>query len=254
VNLLISNDDGVNAAGIIALAECLELTGKVTVVAPDRNRSGSSAALTLDRPLYCHQLANGHYKVTGTPCDCIHLGSHRLMDELPDIVISGINRGANLGDDVIYSGTVAAAMEGRSLGFPAIAVSLVGRDCENYETAAKVVRGIIEQLKVNSLSPKIMLNINVPDIPYESIKGIKLTRLGSRHRADTIVEASDPKGEKVYWIGPPSKPQDIGEGTDFWAVENDLVSITPLVIDLTAHASNDVIEPWLRNFEKTFRE
>ena len=254
LNFLISNDDGVTAPGITALAEFLKSIGEVTVVAPDRNRSGTSAALTLDRPLYCSQLENGYYRVSGTPCDCIHLGSHRLMKNLPDMVVAGINKGANLGDDVIYSGTVAAAMEGRSLGFPAIAVSLVGKQVKNYQTAAMVTAKVIQYLRIKPISADILLNINVPDISFDALKGIQLTRLGSRHRADTIVESKDPRGTSVYWIGPPNEPQDTGEGTDFWAVKHDFVSVTPLVVDLTAKAANNSLESWLMEFSETFRE
>jgi len=245
INILISNDDGVDAPGIKILAAQINQDHQVTVVAPDKNRSGSSSALTLDRPLYCEQLDSGFYSVTGTPCDCVHLGSHRLMTQKPEMVISGINRGANLADDVMYSGTVAAAMEGRSMGFPAVALSLASSQCEFYETAAKVMSKILLRMKQFSLSSNIILNVNVPDIPFSEIKGYRLTRLGCRHRADTIVPATDPKGKKVYWIGPPSEPQDIGEGTDFYAIAQGYVSITPLTVDFTAYQSFDSVKEWL---------
>lgn len=245
INILISNDDGVNAQGIKVLAEHIGKTHRVTVVAPNKNRSGSSSALTLDVPLRCKQLPNGFYSVTGTPCDCVHLGCHRLMSEKPEMVISGINRGANLGDDVMYSGTVAAAMEGRSMGFPAVAISLASNTCVNYETAAAVMSRILIRLKAFSLSSNIILNVNVPDVKLSEIKGYKLTRLGSRHRADTIVSATDPKGRDIYWIGPPSEPQDVGEGTDFDAVSQGFVSITPLVVDFTAYQSFHAVNEWI---------
>jgi len=244
-NLLISNDDGAKAPGIEALAEVIATEHQVTVVAPSENRSGSSSALTLTRPLRCESLANGFYSVDGTPCDCVHLGSHRLMQTQPDMILSGINDGANLGDDVFYSGTVAAAMEGRSLGFPAMAISLVGRPPTHYMTAAQVALNLLSQLQSFPTSSNTVLNVNVPDLPLEQIKGYRLTRLGSRHRADTIVPAQDPRGKEVFWIGPASKPQDDADGTDFYAVEKGFVSITPLVVDFTAYASFDSVKQWI---------
>ena len=245
INILISNDDGVKAPGIEILARRIEQEHEITVVAPDKNRSGSSNALTLDVPLHCEQLKNGFYSVTGTPCDCVHLGSHRLMTKRPEMVISGINRGANLGDDVMYSGTVAAAMEGRSMGFPAVAISLASHDCVHYQTAAEVMAKVLVRLKTFSLESNIILNVNVPDLPLAEIKGFRLTRLGCRHRADTIVPGTDPRGHKVYWLGPPSEPQDIGEGTDFDAVAHGFVSITPLVVDFTAYQSFNSVNEWM---------
>jgi len=235
----------VNAQGIKHLAEAMKQNADVTVVAPNRNRSGSSAALTLDRPLRCKQLANSYYSVSGTPCDCIHLGSHRIMKSKPDMVIAGINHGSNLGDDVLYSGTVAAAMEGRSLGYTAVAISLASHECKYFGTAAWAMKELLTQLQNNPLESNIILNVNVPDIPQNKIKGFKLTRLGCRHRADTIVPATDPRGETIYWIGPPSEPQDIGEGTDFAAVEEGYISITPLVVDLTADDINTKLQSWV---------
>ncbi|MBV1910220.1 MAG: 5'/3'-nucleotidase SurE [Kangiellaceae bacterium] len=248
MNILISNDDGVDAPGIIALADTIKDLACVTVVAPDKNRSGSSSALTLDRPLRCEKNSRGHFRVTGTPCDCIHLGTHRLMINSPDMVIAGINRGANLGDDVLYSGTVAAAMEGRSLGFPAVAISLVGRKNLHYKTAANFMGKLLQLLQKHPLDPSMILNVNVPDLDDSEIKGIELTRLGSRHRADTIVTSIDPRGETVYWIGPPSEPQDVGKGTDFAAVERGYISITPLMIDLTASLSMQSMTSWIEKF------
>ena len=250
MNILISNDDGVNAPGIIELASAVEKVASITVVAPHKNRSGSSAALTLDRPLNCRLNERQHYSVTGTPCDCIHLGSHRIMSSPPDMVVAGINKGANLGDDVLYSGTVAAAMEGRSLGFPAVAISLAGTQCEHYQIAARFMAKLINHLKEHRLESNTILNINVPDLAESDIKGVKVTRLGSRHRADTIVPSKDPKGETVYWIGPPSKPQDVGEGTDFAAIKQGYISITPLVVDLTAQQSMRSIQSWIDKFNE----
>jgi len=249
MNILISNDDGVGAPGIKILAETIKKKEQVTVVAPHKNRSASSASLTLDVPLRYRKKNNGYYSVTGTPCDCVHLGSHEIMQKKPDIVIAGINRGANLGDDVIYSGTVAAAMEGRNLGYPAIAVSLASKACNNYQTAADVIVEILERVKLSSLDSNIILNVNVPDLPKDEIKGYRLTRLGCRHRADNIIAATDPRGESIYWIGPPNKPSDVGEGTDFSAVANGYISITPLLVDLTAYKSFEHLEN-LVDFEK----
>lgn len=245
INILISNDDGVSAPGIEILAGIIAIENHVTVVAPDSNRSGSSHALTLTNPIRCERLHNGFYSVSGTPCDCVHLGSHRLMKQKPDMVISGINKGANLGDDVLYSGTVAAAMEGRNMGFPAVAISLAGKESIHYATAAEVMRRLLSRLKDFSLSSNIILNVNVPDLPLSDIQGYLLTRLGCRHRADTIVPALDPVGNDVFWIGPPSEPQDVGEGTDFDAIERGYVSITPLAVDFTAYASFDSVNSWV---------
>ncbi|MCW8876428.1 MAG: 5'/3'-nucleotidase SurE [Kangiellaceae bacterium] len=245
INILISNDDGVKAPGIVCLAEEVSKHHKVTVVAPNENKSGTSSALTLDRPLKCERLKNGYYSVNGNPCDCVHLGSHRIMQELPDMVISGINRGPNLGDDVMYSGTVAAAMEGRSMGYPAVAISLASFEAKHYQTAAQIMFKMLERLRAFSLESNIILNVNVPDLPLEEIKGYRLTRLGCRHRADTIVPAEDPRGRPIYWIGPPSEPQDIGEGTDFDAIANGYVSVTPLVIDFTAYQSFNSVKEWM---------
>ncbi len=245
MNILISNDDGVEAAGIQTLAKAIASVAKVTVVAPDKNRSGSSASLTLDMPFRCQQLENGDYRVSGTPCDCVHLGLHRIMDNQADMVIAGINQGANLGDDVLYSGTVAAAMEGRSLGFPAAAISITSHSPKHLKTAAKIMLDLLQQIKDKPLNANIILNINVPDRPLSDIKGIKVTRLGCRHRADTIVKANDPRNHPLYWIGPPNQPQDVGEGTDFQAVEAGYVSVTPLLVDLTAYQQLDPIASWL---------
>ncbi len=245
MKLLISNDDGILAPGIQILSETMRQVGEVVTVAPDRNRSGSSASLTLDRPLNIKKIAENSYSVSGTPCDCVHVGSHKLMTQKPDMVIAGINRGPNLGDDVIYSGTVAAAMEGRSLGFPAIAVSLASEKCENYQSAADVMLRLVNRLKIESLNPQIILNVNVPDLPIKEIAGFRITRLGSRHRSDTIVPAKNPRGKEIYWLGPPSEPQDIGSETDFSAVADGYVSITPLVVDLTAHSELPEVEQWL---------
>ncbi|WP_251359385.1 5'/3'-nucleotidase SurE [Kangiella sp. TOML190] len=248
MKILLSNDDGYFAPGINELYDHLSKIAEVTVVAPDRNRSGASNSLTLEQPIRAHQTERGFYSVTGTPTDCVHLGTHHLMDAAPDMVVAGINTGANLGDDTLYSGTVAAAMEGRALGYTAVAVSLNGHHCKHFATAARVAVEIIEQLIESPLTKNRVININVPDLPYEEIKGIRLTRLGNRHRADTIIPAKDPKGRDIYWLGPLPEGQDVGEGTDFHAVEQGYVSITPINVDLTAYNSFDEIEQFLTNF------
>ena len=245
MKILLSNDDGFFAPGINTLYDHLSKIAEVTVVAPDRNRSGASNSLTLDQPIRVHETERGFYSVTGTPTDCVHLGTHHLMDTEPDMVVAGINTGANLGDDALYSGTIAAAMEGRALGFTAVAVSLNGHNCVHYDTAARAAVEIIEGLMNKPLQKNRVLNINVPDLPYEQIKGIKLTRLGNRHRADTIIPDKDPKGRPIYWLGPLPDGQDVGEGTDFHAIEKGYVAITPINVDLTAYNSFEEVSDFL---------
>lgn len=233
MKILVSNDDGVFAEGIAILAKELEKIAEVDVVAPDRNRSGASNSLTLTRPLRVKKTHTGSLSVEGTPTDCVHLAVTGYLDPEPDMVVSGINDGANLGDDILYSGTVAAAMEGRYLGLPAIAVSLVGDNVRHYNTAAVVARELVMMLKKNPLPKQTILNVNVPDLPLSEIKGIEVTRLGTRHAAEPIVKQIDPRGNTVYWIGPPGPEGDSGEGTDFSAVKRGYVSVTPLQIDMT---------------------
>jgi 5'-nucleotidase len=248
MRILLSNDDGVTAPGIQTLAAALREFAEVMVVAPDRNRSGSSNALTLDAPLRTVTLANGDVSVQqGTPTDCVYLGVNALMRPRPDIVVAGINAGPNFGDDVIYSGTVAAAMEGRHLGFPALAVSLNGY--EHYETAAAVTCRILRALQREPLRTGKILNINVPNLPLAEIKGIKVTRCGTRHPAEKVFHQQDPRGQDLWWIGPPGDKFDAGPDTDFAAVEQGYVSITPLQVDLTAYVAQDVVNTWLANAE-----
>lgn len=236
MNILLSNDDGYFAPGITALALALQSAGhQVTVVAPERDRSGASHSLTLDRPLSLSRAGNGFYYVNGTPTDCVHLAVTGMLDTLPDIVISGVNHGANMGDDTLYSGTVAAATEGFLLGLPAIACSLVSKQAHHFDTAVRVVLDFLNKLQHSGLPP-MLLNINVPDVPYHELRGKQFTRLGKRHHAEPVIKAQTPRGDTVYWIGPPGKAQDAGEGTDFFAVEHGFVSITPLQIDLSAYA------------------
>ena len=245
MKILVSNDDGYLARGIIALADALSQIADVTVVAPDRNHSGASNSLTLHSPLRVHKVDENRYFVNGTPSDCVHLALSGFLDEDPDIVVSGINHGANLGDDVIYSGTVAAAMEGRFLGLPAIAVSLAARHAQHFDTAARVARDLVQKLKDDPLPSDIMLNVNVPDRPYEDLTGIRSTRLGFRHRSEPMVRNKDPHGRTIYWIGPAGEGQDAGPGTDFEAVESGAVAVTPLKVDLTRHESLAQIREWL---------
>jgi len=246
MKILISNDDGYMAQGIKALADALSNLGEITVVAPDRNRSGASNSLTLDNPLRLSQLENGVYRVEGTPTDCVHLAITGLLEDEPDMVVSGINAGANLGDDVLYSGTVAAAMEGRFLGFPAIAISLVGSDGTHYETAAWAAEKLVAQLKQSSLPADTILNVNVPDLPIAEITGFESTRLGHRHKAEPVVKEFDPRGRAMYWVGPAGEEQDAGFGTDFDAIRRGKISVTPLQIDLTRYDAIDGVANWLQ--------
>ena len=227
------------------MATALSETDTVTVVAPERDRSGSSNSLTLERPLRVHMAENGFYFVNGTPTDCVHLAITGLLDEEPDMVVSGINAGANMGDDVLYSGTVAAAMEGRFLGLPAIAVSMTSYDPLHYGTGVKAIAGIIDRLRSEPLQQTSILNVNVPDVPWDEIKGYRITRLGNRHKSEGVIRQTDPRGDDMYWVGPPGAAQDAGEGTDFHAVEQKFISITPLQIDLTRYDSLHYLEDWL---------
>ncbi|VAW93474.1 5'-nucleotidase SurE @ Exopolyphosphatase [hydrothermal vent metagenome] len=245
MRILISNDDGYQAPGIISLAKALSTLAETTVVAPDRNRSAASNSLTIEYPIRATIQDNGFYRVDGTPTDCVHLAITGLFLEEPDMVISGINDGANMGDDVLYSGTVAAAFEGRHLGYPSIAVSLAGHEPKHFDTAAKVVTELVSNLQINSIPMDSILNINVPDVPFDQIKGIQATRLGQRHKSEPVVSMTDPRGKPIYWVGPPGPEQDAGPGTDFHAVRNLYVSITPLQVDLTRYDSMAVIENWL---------
>jgi len=245
VKILVSNDDGYLAKGITALADALSKIAEVIVVAPDRNHSGASNSLTLHSPLRVHKVEEDRYFVNGTPSDCVHLALSGFLDEDPDIVVSGVNHGANLGDDVIYSGTVAAAMEGRFLGLPAIAVSLVGRHAKHFDTAARVASDLVMKLQDKPLVSDIMLNVNVPDVEYEKLTGVESTRLGFRHRSEPLVKLKDPHGRSIYWIGPAGEGQDAGIGTDFEAIERGAVAVTPLKVDLTRHEMLPELKDWL---------
>jgi 5'-nucleotidase len=239
MRILVSNDDGVNAPGIKALANALATCATVDVVAPELNRSGASNSLTLRNPLRVKQLDNGYYSVEGTPTDCVHLALTGFLKASIDMVVSGINEGANLGDDILYSGTVAAAMEGRNLGFPAIALSVVGDTIKHYDTAAQVAKMLVLKLSAGRLRTQTILNVNVPNLPINEIKGFQITRLGRRHKAEATVQEHDPRGRPIYWIGPPGREADAGEGTDFYAVNAGYVSITPLQSDMTHYTLFD---------------
>jgi 5'-nucleotidase len=245
LRILLSNDDGYFAPGLAALAEALAGLGEIIVVAPERDRSGASNSLTLDRPLQVRRSSNGFFHVNGTPTDCVHLGVTGLLDTLPDMVVSGINHGANMGDDTIYSGTVAAATEGFLLGIPSIAVSLAGKSGANFATAGRVARQLVERFGARPLAFPVLLNVNVPDVPYDQLAGMQVARLGRRHKAEPVVRQTNPRGETVYWVGAAGDAQDAGEGTDFHAVACRRVSVTPLQIDLTQYARLDTVRDWL---------
>ena len=245
MRILLCNDDGHSAPGLSTLVKALSTIADTVVVAPERDRSGSSNSLTLDRPLSLHKSHNGFYYVNGTPTDCVHLAVTGMLDTLPDMVISGINNGANMGDDTVYSGTVAAATEGFLLGIPSLSVSLANVSDENFSTAARVVTDIVLRFKKSKFHEPILLNINVPDIPYEQLQGIEVTRLGRRHKAEAVVKSQNPRGETVYWVGAAGAVQDASEDTDFHAIQINRISITPLKIDLTHYGQLDTVKQWL---------
>jgi len=245
MKILLSNDDGYLAPGLAVLRSALEDVAELMVVAPESNHSGASNALTLDRPLRVQQIESNFYAINGTPADCVHIALTGLLDEKPDLVVSGINSGANLGDDTLYSGTVAAAMEGRFLGLPAIAVSLAGRKMQHFETAASIVADMITKLSSQPLPADILLNVNVPDIPLSELKGVRATRLGHRLPPSPAVKAEDPNGRTVYWIGPAGLADNKADGTDFAAVIGHYASISPIQFDLTHHPRVEHLAEWL---------
>jgi 5'-nucleotidase len=249
MHILISNDDGYQAPGIRALAEALAAIARVTVVAPDRDRSGASNSLTLDSPIRARRMEDGVTCVDGTPTDCVHLAITGLLDTEPDMVIAGINAGANLGDDVLYSGTVAAAMEGRFLGLPAIAVSLASEKPRHYDTAAGVALDLVQRLQSDTLPADTILNVNIPDVPADRLKSMQATRLGHRHKSEPVIPMEDPRGRTVYWVGPAGLEQDAGPGTDFHAVRTGHVSVTPLDVDLTRYTALELVGNWLEQHD-----
>ena len=252
MKILLSNDDGYRAEGLTALADAMRPLGAVTIVAPDRNRSGASNSLTLDVPVRAARYDTDAYYVNGTPTECVHLAISGLFEFEHDIVVSGVNDGANLGDDTLYSGTVAAAVEGRFLGLPAISVSLCvdPGSPRNFAAAAQVAVRLVERMTQNPLQgpdvAPVILNVNVPDLADGQLRGIKVTRLGNRHRSKPIVKAKDPRGRNVYWVGNAGTGQDAGPGTDFHAIAEGYASITPLQIDLTRHAALSELQRWLQ--------
>lgn len=245
MKILLSNDDGYLAPGLNILAEHIAKIADITVVAPERNRSGASNSLTLDRPLSVKKAANGFLYVNGTPTDCVHIALTGLMDTMPDMVISGVNDGANMGDDTIYSGTVAAAMEGYLLGIPSIAISMSQHNSTYFETAARVAAELVQHYQRNGFKSPTLLNVNVPDIPYDALQGRVVTRLGKRHKAEPVIQLKTPRNETVYWVGAAGQPNDGGDGTDFYAVANNQVSISPIHVDLTNHAQLTQVKDWL---------
>jgi 5'-nucleotidase len=247
LKILISNDDGYRARGILALRASLEGLADLTVVAPDRNKSGASHSLTLDVPVHVSQVDPDLWYVTGTPSDCVHVAMAGLFDFEFDMVVSGINDGENLGDDVLYSGTVAAAIEGRFLGLPTVAISLLRplQGEPDFGAAARVARLLVQRLLQEPLDRRMILNVNVPHLPFGELRGFATTRLGHRHRSEPIVRSNDPRGRPIYWIGPAGAQQDGGPGTDFHAVAEGFVSVTPLHTDLTRHSALDEVGRWL---------
>jgi 5'-nucleotidase len=245
--ILLSNDDGYLAEGLSTLANALGQHADISVVAPDKNRSAASNSLTLEMPLRASIGENGFIKVDGTPTDCVHLAITGLLEKEPDMVFAGINHGGNLGDDVLYSGTVAAATEGRFLGLPAVAISLVGsgEQVTHFETAAHVAVSILKQLIAKPLPKDTLLNVNVPDIAIKDLKGYQATRLGQRHKSEPVITGKDPRGRLLYWVGPPGAEQDAGPGTDFFAISSGYVSVTPLQLDLTWYSRINEIKTWL---------
>ncbi|MBL8514201.1 MAG: 5'/3'-nucleotidase SurE [Betaproteobacteria bacterium] len=245
MRILLSNDDGYFAPGLIALHQVLSQIAEVTVVAPERDKSGASNSLTLDRPLSLRKAPSGFYFVDGTPTDCVHMAVTGMVDFVPDMVVSGINSSSNMGDDTIYSGTVAAATEGFLLGLPSIAMSLAGHDSKHYETAAWVAGELVQRFARAPFGEPVLLNVNVPDVPRESLQGFEVTRLGKRHKAEPVVKARNPRGDTVYWIGAAGAVADAGPGTDFHAIANSRVSVTPLQIDLTNYQQMKTAANWL---------
>ncbi|MGL4767361.1 MAG: 5'/3'-nucleotidase SurE [Formosimonas sp.] len=246
--ILISNDDGYHAAGIEALYDALKDLGDVTVMAPDQNRSGASNSLTLDKPLTVRKASNGFYTVTGTPTDCVHLASTGFFDFKPDIVVSGINNGQNMGDDTLYSGTVAAAMEGYLLGVPSLAFSQVDRDWHHVEAAAQVARAFVQMFLTRNIRTPLLWNINIPNLPLNELQGVAVTRLGKRHVAQPTHVVTNPRGETQYWIGAAGTVKDGSQGTDFYATAHNQVSVTPLQVDLTGFAALDEVAGLLKDF------
>jgi 5'-nucleotidase len=246
MKILVSNDDGYFSPGLNTLVSHLKKIADVVVVAPDRNRSGASSSLTLDKPICVKEIGPNVHSVDGTPTDCVHIALTGLIPFKPDMVISGINDGPNMGDDTIYSGTVAAAMEGYLLGITSYAVSMGKSDPKNFETAARVVLDLIDKQTKEGPRDALLLNINVPDIPYSEIKGFSVTRLGKRHEAESAIKKTDVNGNNLYWVGAVGEPNDGGPGTDFYAIQENYVSISPIQSDLTNYKEIDPLKQWVK--------
>lgn len=252
MRILLCNDDGYQAPGINCLEQALKEVADIFIVAPDRNRSGASNSLTLDRPLTVRSYKKNAYYVNGTPTDCIHLALTGLFqDDLPDMVVSGINHGSNLGDDILYSGTVAAATQGRFLGLPSIAISMQ-EPAECFETAMHVIKKLVLNLRASPLPASTILNVNVPNVPLHELRGYEVTRFGTRHCSEKIIKQVDPRGHEIYWIGLPGPEQDAGPGTDFYAIRSEKVSITPLSLDWTNYIAFEDISQWTSELNKEF--
>lgn len=245
MRILLSNDDGYFAPGIAALAGALDDLAEILVVAPERDKSGASNSLTLDRPLSMRRASNGFYFVNGTPSDCVHLALTGMLQTAPDMIVSGINHGANMGDDTLYSGTVAAATEGYLFGIPSLAVSLASYSSVDFDAAARVARELVQQFIAQPWTEPVLLNVNVPEGRYETLRGLRATRLGKRHQAEPMIRTTTPRGEEVFWVGAAGSAADAGEGTDFYAVAQGFVSVTPLQIDLTHNAQLPQVAHWL---------
>ena len=245
MRILVSNDDGYSAAGIEALAEVLAPHADITVVAPEVNHSGASNSLTLNRPLSVRQAKNGYWVINGTPSDCVHIALTGLLDFKPDLVVSGINNGANMGDDTIYSGTVAAAVEGHLFGIPSMAYSLTDKGWPHIDDAAQACRDLVLRFMRDKLPANVLLNVNLPPLPAAQIQGVTTTRLGKRHASQPVIPAQNPQNETVYWIGAAGHAQDESEGTDFYAVANGMISVTPLRLDLTHDQQLERVTTWL---------
>ena len=246
MRILVSNDDGYFSPGIEALAQAMAAFGQVTVVAPEADRSGASNSLTLDRPLYVRKSSNGFHYVNGTPTDCVHVAVTGFLKQKPDLVVSGINNSANLAEDTLYSGTVAAAMEGYLLGLPSIAFSLASRSFEHLDTAVEVAKRVVAHVIETPFKAPRLLSVNIPCVPFGEIKGFELTRLGRRHIAQPVETAVSPRGETVYWVGPPGGQREAGPGTDFFALSESKVSITPLHVDLADSNGFEEVGQWLK--------
>ena len=247
MRILISNDDGYQAKGIKQLTKSLSEIAEVIVVAPSENKSAASSSLTLGRPLKPIQIEENVYAIDATPTDCVHLALCGFIKESIDLVVTGINFGANLGDDTIYSGTVAGAIEGRFLGLPSIAMSLASWEGNHFETAGEIAKILVTQIGKSELSHNTIINVNVPDIPLSEIKGIKSTRLGSRHKSEPSIK--DKEDTSLYWIGENGKEDDNSEGTDFHAISNSFVSVTPLQIDTTKHSEVKRMNDWIQKID-----